>query len=313
MLDRHGKERYTDKKYKEAGSQMELRVLKYFLAVAREENISAAAERLHVTQPTLSRQLMDLEAELGKTLFNREHRKISLTEEGILLRKRAEEIIDLVDRTEAEVMNVGDDIAGDVYIGSSETEGIRLIAKTARQLRDEGYDINFHLFSAHDLSVMQRLDKGLLDFGIFAEGANLHKYEYLRLPYTDTWGVLMRRDSPLAEKEYIEPKDLWTAPLIVSLQADANNELSGWLMRDRDRLNIVGTYNLLFNASIMVEEGLGYALCFDKIIRTENTALCFKPLKPARSAKLDIAWKKYQVFSRPAELFLKKLRENFEK
>ncbi len=196
---------------------MELRVLKYFLAVAREENISAAAQRLHVTQPTLSRQLMDLEAELGKTLFNREHRKISLTEEGILLRKRAEEIIDLVDRTEAEVMNVGDDIAGDVYIGSSETEGIRLIAKTARQLRDEGYDINFHLFSAHDLSVMQRLDKGLLDFGIFAEGANLHKYEYLRLPYTDTWGVLMRRDSPLAEKEYIEPKDLWTAPLIVSL------------------------------------------------------------------------------------------------
>ena len=260
---------------------MEFRVLRYFLEVAREENISAAAERLHVTQPTLSRQLMDLEAELGKALFNREHRRISLTYEGMLLRKRA--------------------------------EGIRLVARTAKQLRDEGYDIHFHLFSAHDLSVSQRLDKGLLDFGIFAEGANLHKYDSIRIPYADTWGVLMRRDSPLAAKECIEPKDLWTAPLIVSLQADTNNELSGWLMRDRDRLNIVGTYNLLFNASIMVEEGLGYALCFDKIIKTKNNdVLCFRPLKPARTAKLDIVWKKYQVFSKPAELFLKKLQENFE-
>ena len=141
---------------------MEFRVLKYFLAVAREENISAAAERLHVTQPTLSRQLMDLEAELGKTLFKREHRRISLTEEGMLLRKRAEEIIDLVDKTEAEVMNSGGDIAGDIYIGSGETEGIRLVAKTAKKLRDEGYDIHFHIFSAHDMSIAQRIDVSLI-------------------------------------------------------------------------------------------------------------------------------------------------------
>lgn len=292
---------------------MEFRVLRYFLEVARQENITAAAERLHVTQPTLSRQLMDLETELGKTLFNREHRRISLTDEGMLLRKRAEEIVELVDKTEAEVMRSGDSITGDVYIGSGETEGIRLVARTAKQLRDDGYDIHFHLFSAHDLSVSERLDKGLIDFGIFAEGANLHKYDSIRIPYTDTWGVLMRSDSPLAEKEYIEPKDLWELPLIVSLQADTNNELSGWIKRGRDRLNIVGTYNLLFNASIMVEEGLGYALCFDKIINTENNdALCFKPLKPSRTAKLDIVWKKYQVFSRSAELFLKKLQENFD-
>lgn len=292
---------------------MEFRVLRYFLEVARQENITAAAERLHVTQPTLSRQLMDLETELGKTLFNREHRRISLTDEGMLLRKRAEEIVELVDKTEAEVMRSGDSITGDVYIGSGETEGIRLVARTAKQLRDDGYDIHFHLFSAHDLSVSERLDKGLIDFGIFAEGANLHKYDSIRIPYTDTWGVLMRSDSPLAEKEYIEPKDLWELPLIVSLQADTNNELSGWIKRGRDRLNIVGTYNLLFNASIMVEEGLGYALCFDKIINTENNdALRFKPLKPSRTAKLDIVWKKYQVFSRPAELFLKKLQENFD-
>ena len=292
---------------------MEFRVLKYFLAVAREENISAAAERLHVTQPTLSRQLMDLEAELGKTLFKREHRRISLTEEGMLLRKRAEEIIDLVDKTEAEVMNSGGDIAGDIYIGSGETEGIRLVAKTAKKLRDEGYDIHFHIFSAHDMSIAQRIDKGLLDFGIFAEGANLHKYDSVRIPYSDTWGVLMRRDSRLAEKEYIEPEDLWDEPLIVSLQADTNNELSGWIKRDRERLNIVATYNLLFNASIMVEEGLGYALCFDKIIRIgDGSPLCFRPLKPARTAKLDIAWKKYQVLSKPAELFLERLQENFE-
>lgn len=292
---------------------MELRVLKYFLAVARTENISAAAEILHVTQPTLSRQLMDLENELGKVLFVRAHKKISLTEDGLLLKKRAEEIVELVNRTESELKNDDKEISGDVYIGSGETEGIRFIAKAAKQVRSRGYDVRFHIYSGHDTSVSQRIDKGLLDFGVFLEGAYVEKYDSIRIPYTDTWGVLMRKDSPLAEKEYIEPEDLWNLPLIVSLQADKNNELSGWLMRSRERLDIVATYNLLFNASIMVEEGLGYALCVDKIVRTDGgSILCFKPLRPARSASLDVVWKKHQPLSKPAELFLKCLKENIK-
>lgn len=291
---------------------MEFRVLKYFLAVAREENISAAAESLHVTQPTLSRQLMDLEEELGKTLFTRGNRRITLTEEGILLRKRAEEIVNLVDKTEAEIMDSDDDISGDVYIGSGETEGVRLVAKAAKQLQEEGYNIRYHLFSGNAISVAERIDKGLIDFGIFSEATNLQKYDSIRLPYTDTWGVLMRKDSPLAQKAAVCPEDLWDLPLIVSQQADSNNELSGWMKRDKEQLHIVSTYNLLYNASLMVEEGLGYAICFDKLIKqTEEGALCFKPLKPARTARLDIAWKRYQVFSKAAELFLKKLQESY--
>lgn len=286
--------------------------MKYFLAVAREENISAAAENLHVTQPTLSRQLMDLEDELGKTLFTRGNRRISLTEEGMILRKRAEEIINLVDKTENEIMTADDNISGDIYIGGGETEGMRLISKTAKQLNDDGYNIRYHLFSGNETDVMERIDKGLIDFGVFIEGANLSKYDSIHLPYSDTWGVLMRKDSPLAEKTEIRPEDLWTLPLITSQQTEETNELSGWLNCDKERLHIAATYNLLYNASLMVEEGLGYALCLDGIIKTdENSLLCFRPLKPKRTARLDIAWKRYQVFSKAADLFLKKLQENF--
>ncbi|MBE5039583.1 LysR family transcriptional regulator [Ructibacterium gallinarum] len=293
---------------------MEIRVLKYFLAVAREENISAAAESLHVTQPTLSRQLMDLEDELGKTLFTRGNRRIVLTEEGMILRKRAEEIISLVDKTESEIMKSDDNISGDVYIGGGETEGIRLIAQTAKQLNDEGYNIRYHIFSGNAVDVSEKIDKGLLDFGIFLEASNLQKYNSIQLPYTDTWGVLMRKDSPLAQKKEICPDDLWDVPLITSQQADTNNELSNWIKRDKSQLNIAATYNLLYNASLMVEEGIGYALCIDRLVRiTDDGPLCFRPLKPKRTARLDIVWKRYQVFSKAAEMFLKKLQENFSK
>lgn len=291
---------------------MEIRVLKYFLAVAREENISAAAESLHVTQPTLSRQLMDLEDELGKTLFTRGNRRIVLTEEGMILRKRAEEIISLVDKTESEIMKSDDNISGDVYIGGGETEGIRLIAQTAKQLNDEGYNIRYHMCSGNAIDISEKIDKGLLDFGIFIETSNLQKYNSIRLPYTDTWGVLMRKDSPLALKKEICPDDLWDVPLITSQQSDTNNELSNWIKRDKSQLNIAATYNLLYNASLMVEEGIGYALCIDRLVRiTDDGPLCFRPLKPKRTARLDIVWKRYQVFSKTAEVFLKKLQENF--
>lgn len=291
---------------------MELRVLRYFLAVAREESISGAAEYLHLTQPTLSRQLMELEEELGKKLFVRGSRKITLTEDGLLLRKRARDILDLVERTESELLEPEEAVRGDVYIGGGETEAMRLIAKTAEDLQQEHPGIRYHLHSGNADDVMERLDKGLLDFGILIEPFDVKKYDYIRLPATDTWGLLMRKDHPLAEKDTIRPEDLRDIPLLTSRQSMVKNELCGWLGRDVESLWIVATYNLLFNASLMVEEGLGCALCLDNLINTTGSSvLCFRPLEPRLEVGLDIAWKKYQVFSKAATKFLERLQGGF--
>lgn len=204
---------------------MELRVLQYFLAVAREQNISAAAQSLHLTQPTLSRQLKELEEELGKQLMVRGSRKIVLTEEGMLLRKRAEEILDLVGRTEKEIAQSDDTVSGDIYIGTGETDGMRQIARTAKQLQEHSPGIHFHIVSGDAVDVCERLDKGLLDFGVLLGDIDKIKYHYLELPMKDTWGVLMRRDSPLAQQERILPQDLWDKPLILSRQVDNKSGL----------------------------------------------------------------------------------------
>ncbi len=289
---------------------MELRVLRYFLAVAREETISGAADALHVTQPTLSRQMMDLEEELGKTLFLRGKRRISLTEEGMFLRKRAQEIVALVEKTESEFGASDADIRGDVWIGGGETDAMRLIARAARGLQAEHPHIAYHLFSGNAEDVAERLDRGLVDFGVFVEPADLSKYDFLKLPMTDIWGVLMRRDSPLAAKQAIRPDDLIGLPLLCSRQALVQNGISGWMGDKFDGLNVMTTYNLLYNASLMVEEGMGYALCLDKIIRTSgDSPLCFRPLEPRLEVGLDIVWKKYQIFSKAAAKFLEHLQK----
>lgn len=289
---------------------MELRVLRYFLAVAREQNITKAAEALHISQPTLSKQLIDLEEELGKTLFFRGSRKITLTEDGLFLRKRAQEIVDLTDKTISAFDNEENDIQGDVYIGGGETDAMRLIARAAKALQKEHPHVHYHLFSGNADDVTERLDAGLLDFGILIEPANLQKYDYLKLPATDIWGLMMRKDSPLASQPTIKAEHLWDIPLICSRQTLVRNELSGWLGDQYEKLNIITSYNLIYNASLMVDEGMGYALCLDKLINTTgNSSLCFRPLKPRLEASLDIVWKKYQVFSKAAEQFLKKLQE----
>ena len=289
---------------------MELRVLRYFLAVAREESISAAAESLHLTQPTLSRQLMDLEAELGKTLFLRGNRKVTLTQEGAFLRKRANEILDLVEKTQAEFQTSQEALSGDVYVGGGESDAMRLIARTAGALQSAHPQVRFHLYSGNAYDVGERLEKGLLDFGILMGTADLANYDYLQLPLYDSWGVLMRKDSPLAQKARVRPEDLWDQPLLLSRQALIKSSLSNWLQRDLGALNVVSTYNLLFNASLMVEEGLGYALALDKLINTSgDSPLCFRPLEPALRSELHGVWKKYQVFSKAAEAFLALLRD----
>lgn len=288
---------------------MELRVLHYFLAVTREESISGAAESLHLSQPTLSRQLKDLEDELGKQLMIRGSRKITLTEEGLILRKRAEEIFDLVQRAENEITLSGSAISGDIYIGTGETDGIRLIAQMAKQLRAKYPQIRFHISSGNAPTVIDQLDSGLIDFGLIFTSFDHLKYNHLTLPTKDTWGLLMRRDAELASKASIEPQDLWDKPLIISQEKSEDSALAKWLKQYLAKLNIVATYNLIFNASLMVDEGLGYALCLDKIINTAGTNLCFKPLCPKLELEMHIIWKKYPLFSKAANQFLKLIRQ----
>ena len=288
---------------------MELRVLQYFLAVAREQSISAAAQSLHLTQPTLSRQLKELEETLGKQLMIRGGRTITLTEEGLHLRKRAQEILDLVGRTEKEIMQSQETVSGDIYIGTGETDGVRQIARVARSLQERYPAVQFHIVSDDAADVCQQLDKGLLDFGMLLGDINKMKYHYLELPMRDTWGVLMRRDSPLAKKSSVTPEDLWDQPLILSRQVDNKGGLYRWLRREPSELHTVATYNLIFNASLMVDEGMGYAFALDKLINTTDKSLCFRPLEPRLELGMYLVWKKSQLFSKPAELFLHQLQQ----
>ncbi len=288
---------------------MELRVLQYFLAVVREQSISAAAESLHLTQPTLSRQLKDLEEKLGKQLIIRGSRKIRLTEEGMLLRKRAEEILDLVGRTEKEVMQSDKIVNGDIFIGSGETDGVRQIVKTVKCLRESYPGIRFHIVSGDATDVCERLDKGLLDFGILLGDIDKTKYYYMELPMKDTWGVLMRRNTPLADKDFVSPQDLWDKALILSRQVGNKSELYRWLQKEPAELYTVATYNLIYNASLMVDEGIGYALALDKLINTTGSNLCFRPLKPQLELGMSLVWKKGQILSRAAKLLLEELQK----
>ena len=292
---------------------MELRVLQYFLAVTREQSISGAAEALHLSQPTLSRQLKDMEDELGKQLMIRGNRKITLTEEGMILRKRAEEILDLVQKTEQEISLSDDIIAGDVYIGAGETDAVHLLAKAARQLQQSYPDIHYHISSGDSSDVLERLDKGLIDFGLLFGPVDTAKYEYLEFPVKDVYGILMRKDSLLAKKDSISPKDLWDKPLIINRNTRDGDILTSWLGKNLSELNVIATYNLLFNASLMVDEGLGYALALDKIINTTGDSnLCFLPFEPLLSVGMNLIWKKYQIFPKAAEMFLEGFKRLIE-
>ncbi len=296
---------------------MELRVLKYFLAAAREGGITKAANVLHVTQPTLSRQLIDLEGELGCRLFERGGRSLALTDDGILLKKRAEEILDMVERAEAELSaGKGAGMCGDVYIGGGETCGMARIASVVRGLREAAPRIRYHLFSGNADDVTEKLDKGLLDFGLLIQPADLSKYDCVSLPDTDTWGVLMRKDSPLAARKKIRRGDLLGVPLLVSRQmshrAPSGSGLLKWFGEDLEKLEIAATYNLIYNAGIMVKEGVGCALALDKLADTgPDSPLCFRPLFPKVEAGLSVVWKKDRQFSAASKVFLDELKSRF--
>lgn len=289
---------------------MDLRVLQYYLMVAREGTISDAARSLHVSQPTLSRQIKELEKDLGCTLLERgSGRKAVLTPEGIRFRKRAEEIVDLIEKTSLEFRSQGSKLEGEVRIGGGETPAMSYVADIVQNMRTEHPGISFHLYSGNAEDVTERLDAGRLDFGLFVGSANIDKYESVTLPAEDKWGVFMRSEDPLARFEEISPHHLKDKPLILSRQA--LGDMEEWLGCKREDLTIAATFNLLYNACALVRAGVGYAISLKGIVNAEDGSdgLLFRPLQPAKTASLTVAWKKYQVFSPAAELFKERLVE----
>lgn len=288
---------------------MDIRILRYFLAVAREENITKAAKSLHISQPSLSVQLMELEQEIGKKLLIRGKRKVTLTDEGVLLRKRAEEILSLVEKTERELTADDEIINGDIAIGSGESEAMNLIMQAAASLSKEYPDVHYHLYSGDADEIMERLDKGLLDFGILIDPVNQEKYDSISLKVSDTWGILMKRKDPLAGKPCITQEDIKALPLIVPKRKGIQKQLLNWLNSSMADLHIVADYNVIYHAALMVKNNFGYAIALDKLIDTEEGGdLCFKPFSPQISADMCLVWKRYQVFSKPAEKFIEQLR-----
>lgn len=290
---------------------MEFRVLKYFITVAREENMTKAAEVLHTTQSNLSRQLAELENAMGKKLFERGGRKITLTEEGMFLRKRAEEIVELTERTEDDLKNFNAVVSGVVHIGAVETHTMKMIANCILPLRESYPKITYDIFSGSIAEITDGLNNGLLDFGLVVAPIDMQKYDYIKLPGNDIFGLLMRNDCPLASFQTIHPEDIGNLPVWVSHQQLEGNILSGWLGRDVQSLNIISTFNLITTPSMMIEEGLGMAFTFDDLVSIpEKRNLCFRPLEPKVEAELYLVWKKFQLFTKPAKLFLESVQKN---
>ena len=289
---------------------MEIRVLKYFVETAKQKSMTKAAKKLYVTQPTLSKQLKDLEDELGQKLFTRSNYSVNLTPEGEVLYKRAVDILSIVSKTEAEFKTMNDFNGGDLYIGCAESYGITIIAKTIKNLTEKYPNIKFHLHSGNFQTVIEKLNYGVLDFAITVQDIDTSSFNSLSLPYMDTWGILMRRDSDLANKTEISIEDILKLPLILSSQG-FSEEMSNELKNIQSTMNIVGTYDLIYNASIFVKEGLGYAFCFDKLVDTSvDSGLVFKKISPTISSPMKIVWLGNQILSKTAELFLEYLKND---
>lgn len=290
---------------------MEIRTLRYFLAVAREENMTRAAENLHVTQPTLSKQLKSLENELGKKLFTRHSFNIKLTDEGILLRSRAEDLVNMADRIEQEFVALDDISGGDLYLGLAESFQIRYLAGVIKEFKLRYPNLHYHITSGDTEQIADKLDKGLLDFLVLAEYPDSRKYDFIEFPEADVWGLVMRNDDPLEKKEAVRVDDLEGLPLFCSEQA-WRNELKEWAGRSFSKLKLEGSFRLAYNGSVFVREGLGYLLTFDHLIDTsENSGLAFRPLSPVMKTKLYIVWNRHQAFTPIAERFLKQLQDSF--
>ncbi|MCR4865314.1 MAG: LysR family transcriptional regulator [Lachnospiraceae bacterium] len=290
---------------------MEIKNLRYFLAVAREENMSHAAQILHVTQPTLSKALKALEDELGKKLFTRHSFSIKLTDEGLLLRDRAEDLITMADKIEQEFLSLDDITGGDIYFGLGESYQIGLLAREIKKLKERYPSFTYHITSGDTEQVTEKLDKGLLDFGVICEIPNKEKYEFLPFPKSDRWGAVMLKSHPLAKKKSIKVADLIGQPLFCSEQS-WNIEIPQWAGDRFCELHLEGSFRLSYNASMFAKEGLGILLTFEHLINcTESSDLAFIPLSPSQETKLYLIWNKYQTFTPIAEKFIKQVQESF--
>lgn len=289
---------------------MELRILRNFIAVVEEEGVSAAADALRISQPALSRQIKDLEDEVGATLFVRGNRSrsLELTEKGRLMYRRAQEIVELADRTQKE-MTADEDIAGDVHIAAAQSAAMRIVARAMTRLRHKHPQVRVRLHDNYGQNIIERLDNGLADFGVLVQPTDMSRYDFLPLPTGDPMGLLMRYDHPLATRESIHPKDLADVPVIVPQGVLNRRDLSGWYKSGNKELNIVGTMNLLYNASCFVQEGYGCAICPQGLVDTSwESGLVFQPLDPPMQTHLAIAWKKSQPPTPAADAFLTELR-----
>ena len=290
---------------------MEIRTLRYFLAVAREENMSRAAEQLHVTQPTLSKALKSLEDELGKKLFTRHSFSIALTEEGDLLRSRAEDLLSMADKIEQEFSSLDDITGGDIYFGLAESYQIRWLAREVHAFKKLYPDLRYHITSGDTEQVTEKLDKGLLDFAVICEAPDEKKYSYVLFPESDYFGAVFPPDSPLAGKEQITAEDLAGLPLFTSEQS-WENDIRPWAKDSFSRLRLEGSFRLAFNGSLFAREGLGVLLTLNNLIDTSpESGLIFRPLYPRLEMKMYLIWNKYRSFTPIAERFLKQIRTSF--
>ncbi|MBO6129071.1 MAG: LysR family transcriptional regulator [Pseudobutyrivibrio sp.] len=290
---------------------MEIKNLKYFLAVAREENMSKAAEQLHVSQPTLSKTLKALEDELGKKLFVRHSFSISLTDEGMLLRDRAHDLVAMADKIEQEFNTLDDITGGDIYFGLAESYQIRYLAREIYKLKEKYPNFTYHVTSGDTEQVTEKLDKGILDFAVLCETPNSNKYEYVKFPEADVWGAIMTSSHHLANKKSICVSDLVGEPLFVSEQS-WNNEIKSWAKDKFPELTLEGSFRLSYNGSVFARENLGILLTFKDLINTEGTNMVFRPLSPALKSDLYLIWNKYQTFTPISEKFLEQIKETFK-
>ena len=291
---------------------MEIRTLRYFLAVAREENMTRAAELLHVTQPTLSKALKALEEELGKKLFTRHSFSISLTEEGALLRDRAEDLIRMADKIEQEFLSLDELTGGELYFGLAESYQIRALARELRILKEQVPGLRYHITSGDTEQVTEKLDKGLLDFAVICDAPNPKKYASIPFPEGDVWGLILPADAPLARKEAIRIEDLAGLPLFTSEQG-WEGDIRDWAGDRFDTLHLEGSFRLAYNASLFVREGLGYQLTFRRLVDVSpESGLVFRPLSPPLETKLYLIWNRYQTFTPIAERFLDQVRRGFQ-
>ena len=288
---------------------MEIRVLRYFLAVVREEGINRAAEVLHITQPTLSRQLSQLEEEVGVKLFHRGAKKITLTNEGILLRRRAEEILSLVDRTERELIEQDEFVEGRIVIGCGELAAVQVLPKIIESFRERYPLVTYDIFTGNADLIKEQMEKGLIDIGVLLEPIDMEKFDFIRLTGKERWVVLMRPDNPLAEKAAVSAKDLEGLSLILPRRTNVQNELSNWFGDSLKNTQILFTSNLSTNGAIMVEEGLACSLVIEGSVPfLDKEKIAYRPLSPELTANSVLAWKKQQPFSLAATKFIEHMK-----